>query len=622
MPRIVTTLITFLLYTNALFGADWFAYVPNSGDNTIVPINLTTNVPGTPINNHVTASAPSNIAITPNALKAYVTNNGTSNVTPIDLLTNTIGPLISVGTSPIGVAITPEVESQVVFVTNNGSNSITIIDVSTDIPFATINLGTNNNPYGVAITPKSFLAYITVQGSGSLANTVVRFDTRTHLLIGSPIPVSDPFGIAITPDGTKAYVANFSAGTVTPIDLITNTALTPIPVGSNPFHIAITANGNTAFVTNQGDNTVTPIDVATDTPGAPIVLDSIPPFGQAPHGIAITPDSQTAYVSDLGSDDVTPISTTTFTPGTPIPLAVGAAPFGIAITPDQAPTASFTSTPGLAGSPTVFDASASSSPVGTISIFAWDFGDGSTATVFTPITNHTYNSAGNFNVTLTVTNSGGTSTTQTFTGQTVSNNGGPSAIFSSIVIILPRIPTVTNVNPNVGPTEGGNFVTITGTDFINVISVNFGSTAASFSVISSTTIIATAPPGSVGTVDVRVTTISGTSPITVNDQYTYKNASSLPPLPPSNFIAIITKNKFLTQSVCILSARWNASPSTNVTLYRIFKNGSVVKEVPATSPLVFKTSLENCSGKGFEIAAVSSNNLESTRVKLKIVKDL
>jgi YVTN family beta-propeller protein len=51
---------------------------------------------------------------------------------------------------------------------------------------------------------------------------------------------SAPFGIAITPDGKTAYVSNGSSGTVTPIEVATNTAGTAITVGSEPGWIAIT----------------------------------------------------------------------------------------------------------------------------------------------------------------------------------------------------------------------------------------------------------------------------------------------------------------------------------------------------------------------------------------------
>ena len=75
----------------------------------------------------------------------------------------------------------------------------------------------------------------------------------------------------------------------------------------------------------------------------------------------------------------------------------------------------------------------STTPVGTIAAWAWDFGDSNTSTAQNPT--HVYAAGGTYTVTLTVTNSAGTSTTQTFTGQTVSNNGGPSAMASQPVTV-------------------------------------------------------------------------------------------------------------------------------------------------------------------------------------------
>ena len=73
-------------------------------------------------------------------------------------------------------------------------------------------------------------------------------------------------------------------------------------------------------------------------------------------------------------------------------------------------------------------------------------------------------------------------------------------------------PTVTSVSPNIGPTTGGTTVIITGTGFTGATAVKFGATAAaSYTVNSSTQITATSPAGSAATVDVRVTTVGGTS---------------------------------------------------------------------------------------------------------------
>jgi len=82
-------------------------------------------------------------------------------------------------------------------------------------------------------------------------------------------------------------------------------------------------------------------------------------------------------------------------------------------------------------------------------------------------------------------------------------------------------PAVTKVAPNKGPVGGGNEVKLTGTGFSGVTAVHFGSHTATFTVSSTTKLITKAPAGTVGTVDVTVTTTGGTSAITTADHYKY-----------------------------------------------------------------------------------------------------
>ena len=85
-----------------------------------------------------------------------------------------------------------------------------------------------------------------------------------------------------------------------------------------------------------------------------------------------------------------------------------------------------------------------------------------------------------------------------------------------------RVPAVTHMAPPTGPATGGTTVTITGTHFTGVLGVKFGTIdATSYHVDSTTQITATAPSGPAGAVDVRVTTISGTSTATTADVFTY-----------------------------------------------------------------------------------------------------
>ena len=433
----------------AISSRAWTLYTVGS---TVTPIDTATGTAGTPI---TVGSAPYAIAITPDGATAYVTNTGNGTVTPIATATNTAGTPIPVGARPFGIAITPD--GATAYVTNNSDDTVTPIDTATNTAGTPIPVGTL--PFGIAITPNGATAYVANTNDDTVTPIVTATNTAEP-----PINVreSGPVAIAITPNGGTAYVAN-SDGTVVPIDTATNTAGNPIPVGLDPTGIAITPNGATAYVTNQLDNTVTPIDLASNTAGTPI------PVGTNPTGIAITPNGATVYVSNTRDKTVTPIDTATNTAGTPIPVPAGLAE--MAITPDQAPVAQLSVTTAQAGQPTSFDARGSTVAFGTISTYVWDFGDGSTATTSTPTTTHTYATPGPYTAKVIETDSAGTSTTQVFTGQTVSRNGGSSAVASqSFTVTAAEVSlhftgAITYVNS--GPLTSGGFTIDPGVGTIN-----------------------------------------------------------------------------------------------------------------------------------------------------------
>jgi hypothetical protein len=88
-------------------------------------------------------------------------------------------------------------------------------------------------------------------------------------------------------------------------------------------------------------------------------------------------------------------------------------------------------------------------------------------------------------------------------------------------------PVVSGLSANTDTTEGGNPVTISGSNYVGVTGVFFGSTpAASYTVNSAGSITAIAPPGSIETVDVTVATVNGISSTSSADQYTYTAASA------------------------------------------------------------------------------------------------
>ncbi len=87
-------------------------------------------------------------------------------------------------------------------------------------------------------------------------------------------------------------------------------------------------------------------------------------------------------------------------------------------------------------------------------------------------------------------------------------------------------PTVTGIDTSSGSTGGGTVVNLTGTNFLNASGVSFGGVAASFLIVSATTIQATAPPQTAGPLDITVSNDGGTSALSGADRFTYVAASA------------------------------------------------------------------------------------------------
>jgi hypothetical protein len=104
---------------------------------------------------------------------------------------------------------------------------------------------------------------------------------------------------------------------------------------------------------------------------------------------------------------------------------------------------------------------------------------------------------------------------------TVTTPGGSSTKTAADRFSYKARPVVSKVAPNAGPVGGGTVVTITGSQFTTPAHVLFGGVpATNVTVVNSSKITATSPPGS-GTVDVTVTSPNGTSATSSADQFNY-----------------------------------------------------------------------------------------------------
>ena len=281
-------------------------------------------------------------------------------------------------------------------------------------------------PKGVAITPDGTTALIANFDTEYFQIAVLNISatvTYAYSVTILPSQNAEPVDIAVTPDGTKALVVD-RLGHVAVLDLTASpiALIQSISVGGEPHYVAITPDGTMALVTSEVGQRVNVLDLTK----SPIPLGYFVPTGGNCAGIAITPDGKRAYIANIEATAVDVFDLTKMPIAFLNEIAIGHEAINLVITPDQAPTSVFTaSVNDLTAS---FDGSGSSSPIGTVVQYQWDFGDETPlVTTTSPTTSHTYGSSGTYIASLTVVNSGGTSTEVTFTGKTISNRGLPKA---------------------------------------------------------------------------------------------------------------------------------------------------------------------------------------------------
>jgi PKD repeat protein len=162
----------------------------------------------------------------------------------------------------------------------------------------------------------------------------------------------------------------------------------------------------TATVENTGDEEATQT-VALDVDDSQTDSESVTLAGGASQQVSFTVD--TAALAE-GDHDVT-VSTDDDTASGTLTVTVTEPPA------NEEPTATFSASPSVpeVGETVTFDAAASTDADGSVASYEWDFGDGETATGVAPT--HTFGAAGDYDVTLTVTDDDGATDTAT---QTVS----------------------------------------------------------------------------------------------------------------------------------------------------------------------------------------------------------
>ena len=308
---------------------------------------------------------------------------------------------------------------------------------------------------------------VTITGSGLASAGKVSFGGAAGTITadsGSRITVKSPPGkgtvtVTVTTSGGTATAGKFSYKASTPPP-----PAAPVVTGISP-NSGPAAGGTSVTIT--GKNLSNATGVSFGGAGAKITADSstkvtaTSPSGSGTVDITVTTKGGTSAKSNADK----------FTYATPAPVV-------ISVSPDSGPAAGGTSVT-ITG--TNLSNATGVSFGGTGAKITADSSNQITAT----------SPSGSGTVDITVTTAGGTSVTV---------NGDKFTYIAA--------PTITTIRPSSG--NQGTTVYLIGTNLSGATSVSFGGAAATFTVVSSTEIEATAPAGS-NTVNVTVTTAGGTS---------------------------------------------------------------------------------------------------------------
>ena len=241
------------------------------------------------------------------ALRVYAISQnavgGPGQVTPIETATNTVDPAIAVGQLPVYGVMTAD--GRRAFIMNKGSNTVSVINAQTNtldtsalVPAGTIPVGTA--PVWADLAPTRTELVVANAGSGGAPGSLsvvsiplcsaVALPTNPNcdptnpvdaagfgqVLANVPVGVR-PVVVAVLQDGTRAYVANSGdnvacgtlptaalpptkgCGTVSVVNLTTNTVTATIPVAGHPTFLAATTGTPTGkiYVTSSETSLMT-----------------------------------------------------------------------------------------------------------------------------------------------------------------------------------------------------------------------------------------------------------------------------------------------------------------------------------------------------------------------------
>ena len=242
-------------------------------------------------------TTPIAMVLAPDGRSLYVADPGAGVVSVIDTETNARITQITGFSEPVTMAVTPD--GSRVLVSNYTGNTVSVINTATyqksDIPGFI-------KPRGIAIVPDGTRAYVANVGTNSVA--VIDLVTR-HKLDNEISGFTHPWSLSITPDARRAYVTNDWSDDISVIDLESQAKVpTEITGFLHPMAVLVSPDGTRTYVANSGGHALSVIDTLTNTK-----LESDIGGFVWPIGIAVSADGTHVYVADMNAHSMVVIDT-------------------------------------------------------------------------------------------------------------------------------------------------------------------------------------------------------------------------------------------------------------------------------------------------------------------------
>jgi DNA-binding beta-propeller fold protein YncE len=172
------------------------------------------------------------------------------------------------------------------------TNDASLIDLSSERVVSEIPLDVPS--FSAITSPDSQTAYL-----GTNDGRVLVYDVASSSITGSidlEIVNSRVNHLAINPSGTLLYASSFTTGTISEIDLASQSVARLLIVGGEPQGVAISADGSDLFVADEsGSGHINVYDVVGDTLETSIPSGATSSLGGA-FGLAMSPDGAAVYV--------------------------------------------------------------------------------------------------------------------------------------------------------------------------------------------------------------------------------------------------------------------------------------------------------------------------------------